>query len=215
MKCPFCVKVCTKCNRILVAYTGNFGKQKGGKYELDSICKECRKAYAKQHYRDNIDKYKAYRKQHYQDNIDKEKAYYQDNIDKIKAYYKEYAKQYYDNYLADNGLERGCGSYGEQLVRKALQDKGIEFVEQHTFPDCRYKYVLKFDFYIPALNTCIEFDGEQHYRPVDTFGGEERFKEDKIRDSIKETYCKEHNITLIRIPYYDIDNVETIIAMLI
>lgn len=49
MKCPYCIKVCSRCNRILVANSSNFNKQKAGKYGLRSNCKECRKTYRKEH----------------------------------------------------------------------------------------------------------------------------------------------------------------------
>lgn len=51
------------------------------------------------------------------------------------------------------------------------------------------------------LNICIEFDGEQHYIPKDYFGGEKRLLETQINDKIKNEYCKENNIRLIRIKY--------------
>ena len=75
---------------------------------------------------------------------------------------------------------------------------------------------LPFDFYIPDLNICIEYDGEQHFEPVD-FGGkgkeyaEKRFKAQQKRDNIKTEYCKNNNIKLIRIPYWEFDNVENIL----
>ena len=45
MKCPFCIKVCTKCGRLLVAYSGNFRRQKEGKWGLRASCKRCDKQY--------------------------------------------------------------------------------------------------------------------------------------------------------------------------
>ena len=49
----------------------------------------------------------------------------------------------------------------------------------------------------------IEFDGEQHDRPVARWGGAEAFKLQRKRDEIKNNYCKDKGITLIRIKYYD------------
>lgn len=43
MKCPFKIKVCTRCKRILVAYEGNFTKNCDGKFGFKSICKKCYK----------------------------------------------------------------------------------------------------------------------------------------------------------------------------
>lgn len=67
-----------------------------------------------------------------------------------------------------------------------------------------------FDFIIMKENNIIaliEYDGEQHYRPVEYFGGENKFKIQQIRDERKDIYCKENNILLIRIPYYDYDKI--------
>lgn len=41
MNCPYCIKICGGCGELLVAYNGNFGKQKGGKYGFKSRCKRC------------------------------------------------------------------------------------------------------------------------------------------------------------------------------
>ena len=63
---------------------------------------------------------------------------------------------------------------------------------------------------------CIEYDGEQHYTPVN-FGGisDERaidnFKKTQAHDAIKNTYCQQHKINLIRIPYWDKNNIHNIL----
>ena len=49
----------------------------------------------------------------------------------------------------------------------------------------------------------IEFDGEQHIRPVERWGGEKAFQLQRKRDEIKNNYCKENGIALIRIGYYE------------
>jgi hypothetical protein len=54
-----------------------------------------------------------------------------------------------------------------------------------------------FDFYLPYFNTCIEFNGRQHYEPVKYWGGMENFKKQQKRDYIKKEYCENKNITLI------------------
>lgn len=57
----------------------------------------------------------------------------------------------------------------------------------------------------------IEYDGEQHFKPVKGWGGEEGLKGVQLRDSIKNTYCKDHNIPLLRIPYTEKDHIEEIV----
>jgi len=77
--------------------------------------------------------------------------------------------------------------------------------------DNQYKKALQFDFYLPERNACIEYDGKQHYEPVDYFGGEKAFRLSLIRDGIKTAYCKEKGIPLLRIPYWDRGNINSIL----
>ena len=88
-------------------------------------------------------------------------------------------------------------------------------IKEYAFDDCRNIYPLRFDFYIPSINTCIEYDGEQHYRPVEYFGGEEAFKQRIINDNIKTQYCKDNNIRLVRISSKSKDEIEEILLNII
>ena len=107
-------------------------------------------------------------------------------------------------------------SKGEKAVEQVLQDLNITYLPQYTFSDCRDKNLLPFDFYLPKLNKCIEYDGQHHYFPV-TFNGvsKERAIENHLttlkHDKIKNEYCKNNNIELLRIPYYDFKNIEVIV----
>lgn len=113
----------------------------------------------------------------------------------------------------------GCGkctvSIGENRIKDALDSHGIQFIPQYFFDDCKMNNrVMPFDFFIPDLDTAIEFDGEQHFKPVDHFGGEENLEITQKRDRFKTDYCKRNNINLIRIPYTDINNIEQYIEPL-
>lgn len=107
---------------------------------------------------------------------------------------------------------RGCPSCkeskGENKINEILLSFNVKFIRQKTFKDCKFKSLLHFDFYIEDLNLCIEYDGEFHFRPV---FGKEQFLISKNRDEVKNTYCEENNIKLLRIPYYEYDNIEEII----
>ena len=70
-----------------------------------------------------------------------------------------------------------------------------------TFNECRYKNKLKFDFFLPDKNICIEYDGQQHFYPIRYFGGKKSFELQKIKDKIKDDYCISNNIKIIRIKY--------------
>ncbi len=109
----------------------------------------------------------------------------------------------------------GCpicmSSSGEQKISVFLKDNNIEFIPQYRFKDCKCHNTLPFDFYISSMNIAIEFDGEQHYKIIKHFGGVDTFIDRKIRDTIKTYYCQQNNIKLIRIPYWDFDNIEEIL----
>lgn len=100
---------------------------------------------------------------------------------------------------------------GENKIYNFLRKNEILNIQQHKFDDCKNIRPLPFDFYIPSFNICIEYDGIQHFEIVDYFGGFDGFVETKIRDTIKNEYCENNNIKLIRIPYWDFDNIEHIL----
>ena len=60
---------------------------------------------------------------------------------------------------------------------------------------------MRYDIFIPALGICIEYDGEQHFRPIEFFGGIESFKNLILKDELKNLYCQENNLSLLRISY--------------
>lgn len=105
------------------------------------------------------------------------------------------------NHLNGQGCQKCSESHGEKLIRKFLTENNLLFIYQHRFKDCRDKNPLPFDFYLPELNTCIEFDGVQHYEPVDRFGGESELLNVQRKDNIKTHYCLDNGIKLIRIRY--------------
>lgn len=106
----------------------------------------------------------------------------------------------------------GCAkeSSGEIEIRKILEQKNINFQTQYRIKD-KDDNLMVFDFVIldesNQITICIEFDGEQHFHPVEYFGGEEAFIKQQERDNRKNKWCKENNIKLIRIPYYDFDKI--------
>lgn len=67
-----------------------------------------------------------------------------------------------------------------------------------TINSSEYSYI---DFYLPDFNIFIEYNGIQHYIPVEHFGGELRFKKQTQRDQYIKDYCKINNIKLLEIPY--------------
>jgi len=92
-------------------------------------------------------------------------------------------------------------SKGENIIIKTLKDNNFNFFTQMEFDSCKDKRKLPFDFYLPEHNLCIEYDGIQHSESIDYWGGLDKFNYIKSHDKIKEDYCKDNNIRLIRIKY--------------
>ena len=116
--------------------------------------------------------------------------------------------------LSMNVKSCGCESrsYGELEIRKQLQALHITFKEQYTFKDCltENNRPIRYDFAIFDKNNnvicLIEYNGQQHYSAIDYFGGEDKFKQQQLRDNLKRNYCLSHKIPLIEIPYTELYN---------
>lgn len=102
-------------------------------------------------------------------------------------------------------------SKGELKILKFLKTHNIEYIAQKRFDDCKFKQPLPFDFYLPDYNMCIEYDGELHFKEVDYFGGKEQLNLQQKHDNIKNKYCQENNIKLLRIPYWDFNDIDEIL----
>lgn len=77
------------------------------------------------------------------------------------------------------------------------------------YNDAIYQYYIEemvFDIYVPSINTVFEYQGEEHYKPIELFGGEQEFKERQIRDMKKREFCNKNNIKLIEWKYNELIN---------
>ena len=122
-----------------------------------------------------------------------------------------------DNEITTNWLHFSQGaisckycksSFPEQQIQGYLNKRGISYQYGYIIPDLKDKRNLHFDFWFPKQRIAIEYDGQQHFRPADFAGrgkawAEEKFKNTQRRDRMKNAYCKEKHIKLIRISYTD------------
>lgn len=115
---------------------------------------------------------------------------------------------------------KNTSSKGEKKIYSLLHSYKIDFQTEYSFNGkCRNSLTnrpLPFDVYIESLNVCIEYDGEGHYKPIIRGSQtiEEATKEYNdivYRDKLKNEFCKTHKIKLIRIPYWEYENIETIL----
>lgn len=148
--------------------------------------------------------------------IDKAKLKHGDKYDYSEVIYKDWKTnvtiicskhgsflQSPNNHLHGQGCPVCSESQGEKVITKFLTEHEIKFEPQKTFCDCKDKRCLAFDFYVMDRNLCIEFDGGQHFFPVAYWGGEEGLEAIQHRDQLKNEYCQQKNITLLRIKYTD------------
>ena len=134
--------------------------------------------------------------------------YIKSNI-KIEIYcnkHREYFSQTPNNHLAGNGCPICNESKGELMIKEILEKMNLKYNREYIFKDCIDKTYLRFDFYLPEYNTCIEFDGIQHFKPIKNWRGEKGLKDIKKRDEIKNKYCDDNNIKLLRIKYNEKNN---------
>jgi len=123
----------------------------------------------------------------------------------------------------------GCGcpecseSKGEKYIVEILKCREITYDTQHMFDDLLsvLRNKLRYDASIfnnkekDKLIFLIEFDGKQHYEWIKSWMTKEEYERLQYHDKLKNQYCISHNIPLIRIPYWEYDNIETILVDII
>jgi very-short-patch-repair endonuclease len=120
--------------------------------------------------------------------------------------------------LKIRGCAKCCFSKGELKIEEILRDNNIDFMTQVSFDgfqgqrDCGMKSTkYRYDFAIMgngSIKHLIEYDGNQHFKPVPSWGGVERFKIQQEIDEKKTKYCQDNGIKLIRIPYTKLKTID-------
>ena len=139
-----------------------------------------------------------------------------DKITIICKEHGEFSQLTLNHYYSGAGCPKCKRSIGETLIADYLTELEVNFIEEHSFPDCKHKRKLFFDFYLPDRNMCIEFDGAQHTNPKTYMNGKQMegkdFETIQLRDQIKNEYCVKNNIKLIRVSYKEIKNIREILT---
>lgn len=132
------------------------------------------------------------------------------NVTIICKQHGEFKQKPNDHLSNKNGCPICSESKGEIAIRKFLTENSIEFISQKRFKDCKDKRTLPFDFYLPKINLCIEYDGIQHFNKKNRYYSDDR----KKKDEIKNQYCTgiNDNPKLLRISYLDVDNINQILT---
>lgn len=110
--------------------------------------------------------------------------------------------------------QESCGclieSKGTRKIKELLEQNNISFIQEKRFADLRFEdtgHQARFDFYVNN-SYIIEYDGRQHFiQGNGVYDNEEKFTRTREHDRIKNEYCHQHNIPIIRIPYTELDNI--------
>ena len=155
----------------------------------------------------------------HQNKYDYSKVLYRDTNTKVIIVCPVHGDFHQDpkSHLRGIGCPKCRSSKGELRIRHFFNKYNICYTEQYRIKDCRNKRPLPFDFAVfedeekTKLKCLVEFDGGQHTKPVQHFGGEKKFTMLKKHDNIKNNFCKEKSIQLVRIPQIAFDNIENIL----
>lgn len=125
------------------------------------------------------------------------------------------------NLRSGHTISCGCiSSKNEAVIAELLRKHNVKYKQQYIFNDCKDVGLLRFDFGVldndGGLICLIEYDGEQHYKPVrfanmSDIDVQQQLLETQHRDQIKNDYCCNNKIPLLRIPYWEKDNLENIL----
>lgn len=144
---------------------------------------------------------------------------YKNNHSKIKCKCLEcnYEWEQFANTLLQRNNCPKCSrkySHGEDRILEVLDLLGVTYIKQKTFDGLfgDSGKLLRYDFFIEKFNLIIEYNGQQHYKSINIFGGEKSFKLTKKYDKRKKDYANNNNIKLLIIPYWDYDNIEKILS---
>ena len=106
-----------------------------------------------------------------------------------------------DRHYNGHGCPTCKSSKGELMIIKILEKYNIDYINEYSFKDLKKEdstKPLRFDFYLPKYNICIEYDGRQHFEEIN---GRESLDIIKFRDNLKNNYCIKNNIKLLRLNY--------------
>ncbi len=108
-------------------------------------------------------------------------------------------------------------SLGEKKIKYWLENNHIKYIYEKTFKNLLGigGKGLSYDFYLPDYNLLIEYQGEQHEKAIDGFGGEKKFKTQREHDKRKREYANKNKYKLLEIWYWDFDRIEEILEDLV
>jgi len=151
------------------------------------------------------------------DEYEYSRVFYKKCSEKVEIICKKHGSflQTPSSHKSGSGCPKCKISKGEKAILKFLEENNIKYNLNYSFDECKYKNTLPFDFYLEDMNICIEYDGIQHFEPIDYFGGVEKLNNQINKDKIKSDWCLSNNIKLIRISYLEYDKISHILSYIL
>ena len=150
--------------------------------------------------------------------LDYSKVEFKNIKTKITTVCKKCGKEYkalVSNILRGHTCLCSINYRGENRISQFLDKYKVNYTKHKTYDDLKKVRELSYDFYLPKYELLIEYNGEQHYEPIDFFGGMETFKIQQLHDELKKEYAEKNKINLLIIPYWDFNNIEKILGEVI
>lgn len=172
-------------------------------------CQLCKQELIKEILTKSLDQFIADARKIHGDRYDYSKVEYKGAREKVLIICPKHKpfRQTPDAHLnAKSGCGRCSESKGEKGIAEFLEAIEIEFELHKSFPDCKFKRRLPFDFYLPDYDALIEFDGQQHFERdyswfKDPALSQKNFEMIQLRDEIKTEWAKTKKISLFRIRF--------------
>ena len=116
-----------------------------------------------------------------------------------------------DNLLSGKGCPR-CNRYnskGSKTIKSWLEENQLLYETEKTFSWTKQK---RYDFYVPKYNLLIEFNGEQHYRPIPFFLQERSFEQQQESDKFKREMASKYGYNFLVIKYDEVEKIPQILS---
>lgn len=112
-----------------------------------------------------------------------------------------------------SGCKKCYLSKGEKYIEDYFFKNHIKYIQEQSFNKCKYLLMLRFDFYIKKIGLLIEFDGGQHFKSwyLDHFTTKYSLQKRQKFDRIKTRYCRDNNLSLLRIGYSQLNHISQIL----
>ena len=100
-------------------------------------------------------------------------------------------------------------SKGEQKIKQIFENENVRYQQEKIFTDLR-NGKMRFDFFLPDFEILTEVDGAQHFQWIKKFHKtQQEFNHAKQNDRYKNSFALAHNYRLYRIPFWEINNIQT------